>query len=437
MTPRSVNGVNIGGGGRSAAAARALREPALGPRDEAGIAQPQVLVRDALAARQQAVRELQRVERRVAVDVLEPFGGVARGVLQLQHFDAAFRLVCGAAPRACPAPPRSARGERDARPRARASSPSRPRSARYARRRRSARSGTSRSRDARPVRPRAADDARKADPDRRPAQVRRVGHAAVRRRDSARTAARRTRCSPPATSRSSPAAPPHVLRRLDDERRRVAVVLVRVRLEPAVRRLLERERERGEALLRAEPDEAAAAQVDVRRERSRHSARGRRLLMPSAATMTSASNAAAAACSSSTSVSKTSSTPSASQRCCRMFSSRLRPMPQKPWPPDVIVRPLKWTSMSSQRLKAPAISRGRLGVGGGEVAERLVGKDDAPAERVVRRGCARRRGRCGVRPRASSAAPDTGRRARRRRTGSACSPPAAGSSRRRPLDQIV
>ncbi len=37
--------------------------------------------------------------------------------------------------------------------------------------------------------------------------------------------------------------------------------------------------------------------------------------------------------------------------CCRMLSSRLRPMPQKPCPPDVIVRPLKWTSMSSQWLK--------------------------------------------------------------------------------------
>ena len=59
-------------------------------------------------------------------------------------------------------------------------------------------------------------------------------------------------------------------------------------------------------------------------------------------------------------------------------------MPQKPWPPDVIVRPLKWTSMSSQRLKAPAISPRGVGVGFGEVAERLVREDNAPAERVVR-----------------------------------------------------
>ena len=42
--------------------------------------------------------------------------------------------------------------------------------------------------------------------------------------------------------------------------------LVRVRLEPAVRRLLECERERGEALARAQPHETAVAQLDVGRE---------------------------------------------------------------------------------------------------------------------------------------------------------------------------
>src|SRR5690349_24977284 len=60
---------------------------------------------------------------------------------------------------------------------------------------------------------------------------------------------------------------PRLLRRLDDERRGVAVVLVRVRLEPAPRRFLECERERVEALARAQPYEAALAYVDVGLER--------------------------------------------------------------------------------------------------------------------------------------------------------------------------
>ena len=48
------------------------------------------------------------------------------------------------------------------------------------------------------------------------------------------------------------------------------------------------------------------------------------------------------------------------------------------------MRPLKWTSMSSQWLKAPRIcARGRR-VGRAQVAERLVGEHDAPAEGVVR-----------------------------------------------------
>ena len=36
-------------------------------------------------------------------------------------------------------------------------------------------------------------------------------------------------------------------------------------------------------------------------------------------------------------------------------------MPQKPWPPERIVRPSMWTSMSSQWLNAPAMSRAVAG----------------------------------------------------------------------------
>ena len=48
---------------------------------------------DALAASQQAVGELKRVEADVAVNGLEPFGGVAGGALQLEHLDPAFGFI--------------------------------------------------------------------------------------------------------------------------------------------------------------------------------------------------------------------------------------------------------------------------------------------------------------------------------------------------------
>ena len=54
-----------------------------------------------------------------------------------------------------------------------------------------------------------------------------------------------------------------MLRHLDDEGRGLVVELVGVGLEPAVLGLLEGEGEGLEQLVRAQPDEAAAAQVDV------------------------------------------------------------------------------------------------------------------------------------------------------------------------------
>jgi hypothetical protein len=56
---------------------------------------------------------------------------------------------------------------------------------------------------------------------------------------------------------------PHRLRRLDDERARLVVELVDVRLEPAVLRLLEGEVEGIPVALGAEPDEAVRAGNDV------------------------------------------------------------------------------------------------------------------------------------------------------------------------------
>ena len=95
-----------GTAGTSAGAARfAVRangtrgKPALHALEPRAVTQAQVLVADALAARQQAVGELLRLQVRVAGDVLEPFGRVARGGLQFQHFDAASGFI--AAERRC------------------------------------------------------------------------------------------------------------------------------------------------------------------------------------------------------------------------------------------------------------------------------------------------------------------------------------------------
>ena len=57
------------------------------------VAQPQVLVADALRAGEQRVGELHRVEVEVALDLLEPLHRVARGRLEAEHVEAAGVLV--------------------------------------------------------------------------------------------------------------------------------------------------------------------------------------------------------------------------------------------------------------------------------------------------------------------------------------------------------
>ena len=69
------------------------REIALHRIDVARIAQPQILVPDALARGEEAVRELLRVEMRVARDVLEPFHAVAGRALQLERLEVALLLI--------------------------------------------------------------------------------------------------------------------------------------------------------------------------------------------------------------------------------------------------------------------------------------------------------------------------------------------------------
>ncbi len=77
---------------------RPVGEPALDTRDIPAVAQPQILMPQALAAGQQAIGELLGRQRGVAGDILEPFRRVARGRLQLQHLDPPFRLIGGERP---------------------------------------------------------------------------------------------------------------------------------------------------------------------------------------------------------------------------------------------------------------------------------------------------------------------------------------------------
>ncbi len=97
VTPRSVNGCEHR---RDRALrvvrhvdARALRDPVLEFRQIRGVAFAQVLVRDALRARQQRIRELLRLERGIALHVLEPLRRIARRILDAQHIDAAHIAV--------------------------------------------------------------------------------------------------------------------------------------------------------------------------------------------------------------------------------------------------------------------------------------------------------------------------------------------------------
>ncbi len=113
-----------------------------------------------------------------------------------------------------------------------------------------------------PVHPALADDAREADPLRRAAQVRGVRdqRVAVQRLDEELLAEGDRLFLLHAVEAG---LLPDLFRRLDDEGRVGRVEPVGVRLEPAVRRLLEVEGERVEQARRAEPDEAVAPHVDV------------------------------------------------------------------------------------------------------------------------------------------------------------------------------
>ena len=68
-------------------------EPGLGAVQPVLVAEAQVLVADALRAGEERVGELDRVEVEVALDLLEPLHGVARGGLEAEDVEAAGGLV--------------------------------------------------------------------------------------------------------------------------------------------------------------------------------------------------------------------------------------------------------------------------------------------------------------------------------------------------------
>ena len=226
------------------------------------VAQPQVLVADALAAGEQRVGKLFDLHAGVAVNMLEPLGGVARRILDLEHLDAAARLVAlqhgghvgpgvvreligqvdrifqrqlGAAADGEVCGVRCVAHQHD----------------------RGLLAG-----DVLMVHPGVADHARKPYPVGRTAQVLGVADQFVAiqilreqlfaERDTVFLA-----------HLLDAVGLPHVLRRLDDEGRGVGVELVGMGLEPAVFGLFEGEGEGVKRLPGAQPDEAALAGVDV------------------------------------------------------------------------------------------------------------------------------------------------------------------------------
>ena len=323
---RSANGVNIGG---TAAHPRAGGgEPASIRVDVTRIAQAQILVARSAGCGSAGCTRIARARTRCSGGRFRTTRwSCARRSGVLQHLERALGLVGRRARREGRLADECAVRARS-RPPARAWCPSRWRSARCARRRRAGPRHVPRSSSG----PSSADDARKADPDRRSAQVRRVASSAGGRRASG------------AKSRSQKAIPsswgmrvesrgaPRFLGRFDDERRGGAVVLVRVRLEPAVRRF-------ANANVNASKRFFVPSQTN-RQRRTSTSCRTRRVARPDAAVAVRRTrrrdrrrNSRAARRRRRFRFRNAGRTPSASQRVLQDASRRLRPMPQKPWPP--------------------------------------------------------------------------------------------------------
>ncbi|CRE24746.1 Uncharacterised protein [Bordetella pertussis] len=243
----------------------ALGDPGLVSLQPCSIAQPQVLVRDALRTGQQRIGELLGLQVGVAPHVLEPFRRVARRVLYLQHFHAAhvFVVLQRAAQVAAPAvqAARQLDGVFQGQLGARADGKVR-RVGRVAHQHHRHVALAARRLQAVPAHPMRTDHAREADPDGRAAYVLGVADQAV--------AVQPEREQPLAIGNAvflahalDAGGLPGFLGRLDDERGQPVLEAIGMGLEPAVFILHEGEREGVEYLGRAQPDEAAAALVDI------------------------------------------------------------------------------------------------------------------------------------------------------------------------------
>ena len=230
-------------------------EPALEALEPGLVAQAEILVADPLAAGKQAVGELLRRQLRVALDVLEPLGRVARRRLQLQDLDLALGLVGSRA--------RPAAADRSAAPRWRASA--------------IASSSASLVPEpiekwaewaASPIRTRLSltqvrlATRGKLTQMRAAAGIAHIGEQTVAVEDAGE--------QPLAEANAlvvrhavEAGAPPDRLGRLDDEGRGALVEAIGVGLEPAPFGLFEREGEGRERPGRAEPDVAAVAALDL------------------------------------------------------------------------------------------------------------------------------------------------------------------------------
>ncbi|EWS64060.1 hypothetical protein Y695_02702 [Hydrogenophaga sp. T4] len=228
------------------------------------IAQAQVFVADALAAREQRVGELLDVHAGVTVHVLKPLGGVARGVLDLQHLHAAACLVAFQHfLHRFAAPSRIAEfvGQVDRvfqRELGAAADGEVGRVGRVAHEH----DGRGLAGNVLPVHPGLADHARKADPVGRAAQVFGVADEGVAIEVSREQLFAESHTFL-LTHVFKAVGLPHIFRRFDDEGRGLIVKLVGVGLKPAVFGLFECKREGVKGLPGAEPDEAAFARVDV------------------------------------------------------------------------------------------------------------------------------------------------------------------------------